>query len=212
VRKKLEDRKKKGQLAAQATLAPTSPQQSRVLAGSALTNSNRKVAESQQMASDFSEPVTTLYIFTRNRCPVAWSLGLYPPDPGPLAYDALLRIPIATNGSPPAWRAFTWRHGESIQRAMTRARIDPLLNTAAAPAGNGHNRPRPKKSRRSRQTPATPDASRFPKGPLGGTPDVSRFTQPTLRTTHHTILGSSPDGRVFVLDRLTRQIAQFLQE
>lgn len=135
------------------------------------------------MTQEISDPIVTLYIFKRRGHPVALAIGHYPPDPGPLRYDSLLRIPIMANGDQPSWRAFEHRQNESIAHAMARAQIEPTT-----PA---------RKHRRPPRRPAKSVSVEEEIAPM----------QPAIES-HFTILGSSSDGRVFVRDRRTRQIVR----
>lgn len=128
-------RNARGQRPAQGLLAPAAHQSP--VSGSLIVNSNLCADGSQKALA-----LLTLYIFKLNGRPVAMAFGDVPPDPGPLVYDSLLRIPVVRNGDRPAWRAFEHNQREPISRALARSEWPDV---AAAPAGGGD---RPKRRRR----------------------------------------------------------------
>jgi hypothetical protein len=97
--------------------------------------------------TSISEPVATLYIYTRNKRIVAIAVGQAPP--GVLVhYDSLMRIPIMTNGDRPPWRAFTHHIGrESLGKALRRRRWPGQEPTPLPPRNRGKRRPLPPRRR-----------------------------------------------------------------
>jgi len=104
--------KRRGQLADQARLAPSSAPPGPD--DPALTNSNTCARVNQK-------PIVTLYVYKRGGRPVACGFGQAPPDPGSLRYDSILRIPVVFNGYTPTWRAFECKHNQTPTAAYQRA-------------------------------------------------------------------------------------------
>lgn len=97
-----------------------------------------------------SEPVATLYIYTRNKRIVAIAVGQAPP--GILVhYDSLMRIPIMSNGDKPPWRAFTHHISrESLGKALMRRRWDEEPEPTIPPRNRGKRRQSPPRHCRSK--------------------------------------------------------------